>query len=401
MKDNLLRRMIFLSTLFILFSNVLVPVSGNLVKEPLIVNRVNVVDDDFDQTIIDYMNNAHWPSIALAIIKNNSMVWSKGYGYADVKNKKEATNETVYLLASISKTFAATAIMQLWEKGLLGLDDDVNEYLPFNVRNPDYPDVPITFRMLLTHRSSLAARNDELFILISILRIPYDSMGEYFNPGGKLYSPKNWNNYPPGEQQSYSSAGFDLLGYLVECITNQSFPEYCTENIFQPLDMKNTSYHPSYYEKDQLAVQYIYLLGRYIALPYPEIRNYGSGGLRSNLEDLSHYLIAYMNGGEYNGVRILKNDTVKLIFTLQYPNSGYRGYGLGWQIFPGHNGTEDNLRIGHNGAMPGSQTYMFYHVSENVGIIMLTNDHLAYSLNNYRGWFSIVDLLIEKSHQYI
>jgi CubicO group peptidase (beta-lactamase class C family) len=67
---------------------------------------------------------------------------------------------------------------------------------------------------------------------------------------------------------------------------------------------------PSYYKKEQLAGQYIYLLGRYIALPYPEVRNYGSGGLRSNLEDLSHYLIAYMNGGEYHGGKILKNDTI-------------------------------------------------------------------------------------------
>jgi len=400
MKENLLRRILVLSTLFFLFINVLVPVSGNFVKEPFIVHGVKVVDDNFNQTIINYMNKAHWPSLALAIIKNNSMVWSKEYGYADVKNKKEATNETVYMLASISKTFAATAIMQLWEKGLLDLDDDVNEYLPFIVRNPKYPDVPITFRMILTHRSSIAARNVKLFILITILRIPYDDLGEYLNPGGKLYSPKNWKDYPPGAQQSYSSAGFDLLGYLVECITNQSFPEYCVENIFQPLDMKNTSYHPSYYKKEQLAVQYIYLLRRYIALPFPEVRNYGSGGLRSNLEDLSHYLIAYMNGGEYNGVHILKNDTVQLMFTLQYPSDGYRGYGLGWQIFLGHNDSENNLRIGHSGGMPGSQTYMFYHVSEGVGIIMLANEHLYYSINNLIGWFSIIDLLVDKAKQY-
>jgi len=400
MKEHLFRRILFLSTLFILFTNVLVSVSANFVEKPFILNGVEIIDDDFDQAIIDYMNKAHWPSIALTIIKNNSMVWSKSYGYADIKNKMEATNETVYMLASVSKTFAATAIMQLWEKGLFHLDDDVNEYLPFNVRNPNYPDIPITFRTLLTHRSSLAARNINLFTIFSILRVPSDNMGEYLNPGGKLYSPKNWKEYPPGEKQSYSSTGFELLGYLVECITNQSFPEYCTKNIFQPLNMKNTSYQPSSYKKEQLAVQYIYLLGKYIPLPYFEDRNYASGGLRSNLEDLSHYLIAYMNGGEYNGVKILKNDTVELMFTLQYPSDNYRGYGLGWQIFSDHNDTENNIRIGHNGGMPGSQTYMFYHVSEDVGIIMLVNQHLSYSMNNLMSWFSIIDLLIDKAKQY-
>jgi CubicO group peptidase (beta-lactamase class C family) len=370
------------------------------VKEPFIVNRAEGIDDNFDQAIISYMNDSHLPSMALAIIKNNSMVWSKGYGYADIKNKKEATNETVYMLASISKTFAATAIMQLWEKGLLGLDDDINKYLPFNIRNPKYPNVPITIRMILTHRSSIASRPINLFIIFSIFRVPYNQLGEYLNPGGKLYSPKNWEDFPPGEKQSYSCTAFELLGYLVECITHQSFPDYCTKNIFQPLDMKNTSYHLSFYKKEQLAVQYIYLLGRYIALPEFEDRNYASGGLRSNLEDLSHYLIAYMNGGEYNDVRILKNDTVKLMFTRQYPGEKFIGFGLGWEIYSSHNGSENNIRIGHNGGMPGSQTYMFYHVFDNVGIIIFTNQHLSYTMNDLMSWFSIIDLLTEKAKQY-
>jgi CubicO group peptidase (beta-lactamase class C family) len=401
MNDNILRKFLVLITIFILFTNISIPISANFIEKRVIVNKTEVINNDFDQTIIDYMNISHMPSMALAIIKNNSMVWSKGYGYADIKNKKEATNKTVYMLASISKTFAATAIMQLWEKGFLDLDDDVNKYLPFSVRNPNYPDVPITFRMILTHRSSIASRPVNLFIIFSILRVPYSSLGEYLNPDGKLYSPKNWMDYPPGEEQSYSCTAYELLGYLVERITNQSFPEYCTKNIFQPLDMKNTSYYPSFYKKEQLAVQYIYLFGRYIPLPEFEDRNYASGGLRSNLEDLSHYLIAYMNGGEYNGVRILKNDTVKLMFTRQYPSGNFIGYGLGWQIYSGHNDSENNIRIGHNGGMPGSQTYMFYHVLEDVGLIIFTNQHLNYSMDDLMSWFSIIDLLIKKSSQYV
>jgi CubicO group peptidase (beta-lactamase class C family) len=139
---------------------------------------------------------------------------------------------------------------------------------------------------------------------------------------------------------------------------------------------------------------------KYIALPHLEDRNYASGGVRSNLEDLSHYLIAYMNGGEYNGVKILKNDTVELMFTLQYPSDNYRGYGLGWQIFLSHNDSQNIIRIGHNGGMPGSQTYMFYHVFEDVGIIMFTNQHLSYSMKNLISWFSIINLLTDKAKQY-
>jgi CubicO group peptidase (beta-lactamase class C family) len=398
MKEHSVQKILAVSTLFLLLMNI-IPVSATFLSGHSLSKTITSTDD-FDQEILTYMNSSHWPSLALAIVKNNTMVWSKGYGYADIRQKREATNTTVYMLASISKTFTATALMQLWEQGLFHLDDDINEYLPFPVRNPNYPDIPITFRMLLCHRSSLASRNINLFTLFSLFRLPYDYLGEYLNPGGKLYSPKNWEDFPPGTEQVYSCTGYELLGYLVQRLTNQSLPEYCTKNIFEPLGMKNTSYHPSDYNKAQLATQYIYLLGKYIALPEYEDRNYASGGLRSNLEDLSHYLIAYMNGGEYNGVRILKNDTVALMFTLQYPTDQYIGYGLGWQIYMNHNTSENNLRIGHNGGMPGTQTYMFYHVFEDAGIIILTNQHFLYTWNDMMSWFSIIDFLTQKAKTY-
>jgi len=399
---KIIERFFVLFTLFILLQSVVLIVPGNLIPNQLSFQKNTAPMDDFDNTVIGYMADAHWPSLALAIIKNNSMVWSKGYGYADIKNKKEATNKTVYMLASISKTFTATAIMQLWEKGLFNLDDDVNDYLPFNVRNPRYPDVPITFRMLLSHRSGITSKYVGLFDLFSMCRVPYDELGEFLNPGGKFYSPRNWVDSPPGEKQTYSCVGIELLGYLVERLTNQTLTEYCKKNIFDPLDMKNTSYFPSSYQQDQLAVQYLYSFGRYIALPPFEDRNYASGGIRSNLEDLSHYLIAFMNGGEYNSVRILKKETVALMFTYQYPPAGneYIRFGLGWEIYPDHNGSGNGTRIGHNGAMPGTETYMFYHVYEDAGIIIFTNQFLMYSWKNLRTWFSLINLVAEKAQSF-
>lgn len=227
--EKSIQRILVLSTLLILLINMVPPVSSNFTHGQLLSKEVRFPSDNFDETVISYMNEAHWPSLAVAIIKNQSMVWSKGYGYAEIKNKREATNKTVYMLASISKTFTATAIMQLWEKGLFNLDDDVNDYLPFNVRNPNYPDVPITFRMLLCHRSGITSNYVRLFILFSVLRLPISNLGEFLNPGGKLYSPKNWENFAPGEKQIYSCVGYELLGYLVERLTNQSITEYCTK----------------------------------------------------------------------------------------------------------------------------------------------------------------------------
>ena len=290
--------------------------------------------------------------------------------------------------------------MQLWEQGLFNLDDDINQYLPFSIRNPYYPDTPITFRMLLTHHASLAGNYVNLFFLFSVFRLPLDDLGGFLTPGGRFYNQRNWVDAQPGTTQVYSCIGYELLGYLVQRLTNQSLPEYVTQHILQPLHMTNTSYDPSDYTTTQLARQYLYTLGVYIPLPEFEDRNFASGGLRSNLEDLSHYLIAYMNGGEYHEARILQNQTVSLMFTLQYPTNSYIGYGLGWQIYMNNNASGNNTRIGHNGAMPGTQTYMFYHESEHAGIIILANEHFTYTWTEMSTWFSLIDLLVQKARTY-
>lgn len=114
-----------------------------------------VVNDAFFQS---RMQAAGAPGAAMAIVKNGILLWSKGYGYADLQAARPATPDTLFMLASISKTFVATALLQLAERspaGLAVLDQDISVGLPFTVRNPHYPSVPITYRMLLTHTSSL------------------------------------------------------------------------------------------------------------------------------------------------------------------------------------------------------------------------------------------------------
>ena len=107
-----------------------------------------------DQDIYNFMEKENIPSISASIVKNGEIVWMKSYGYADINNQIEADNNTVYMLASCSKTITATALMQLYEQDLFQLDEPINNYLPFSVFNPNY-ETEITFRMLLTHTSSI------------------------------------------------------------------------------------------------------------------------------------------------------------------------------------------------------------------------------------------------------
>ena len=146
----------------------------------------------------------------MCVIDSNYSMWYNGYGFSKFLARQKPTKDTIYLIASISKTVAATALMQLYEKGLFCLDDDVNDFLDFNVRNPDYPSVPVTFRMLLAHRSSLRNLPKEYFYSCYIKNYrnyPYPMIKEMITPNGSLYNDLVWNSYSPGHYADYTDIG--------------------------------------------------------------------------------------------------------------------------------------------------------------------------------------------------
>jgi len=332
----------------------------------------------FNKYITFLMMLAHKPSVSACIIINDSVVWSKGYGLYDIENNKQATTDTLYLLASISKTVTATALMQLYEQKLFDLDDDVNDYLPFNLRNPNFPDIPLTFRMLLSHRSSLASDNSDRLCLSyipgdpDIPSYPHPWLEEYLTPDGSAYHSSVWSESSPEEKYHYANIGFSIIGYLVELISGQNFNEYCKEHIFSPLGMYNTSFRLKDLNISKIAIPYFYKKGEYIPNPhYGMLVLYPAASLRTSVEELSHFLIAHMSGGTYNNVRILNESIVELMHTAHYPlnDRGY-GYGLGWSIKVSKSGKKE---IGHSGGWPGVHTLMTVRSDDNTAIIIFTN----------------------------
>lgn len=319
---------------------------------------------------------AHKPSLAACIIHEDEMIWSHAYGYYDREQKKKATTQTLYLQASVSKTVTATALMQLYEQGLFDLNDDVNIYLPFSLRNPNHPDSPITIKMLLSHRSSLA--DDNLYwIALSYLPgdpdvegFPYPWLQEYLTPGGSAYSSTTWSTDKPGEKYYYANIGFSIIAYLVEILSHQDFNDYCRQHIFQLLQMNSTGFRLRDVDIDNVAVPYEYKNGGYFRHPHYGIHIlYPAITLRTSIEDYSHFIIAHMNGGVWNNVRILNESTVELMHTAHFSASDKYNYGLGWQI----TNKLFEKTYGHSGGYVGALDLVTIHRKDNTAVLLFCN----------------------------
>jgi len=357
------KKLIFTVIIILLSNSIIVPVSG--IKNQLSFNN----DSDFNKKIEFYMKLGHMPSLSACILKNDSVIWSNSYGFYDIRQKKQASQNTIYMVGSISKLFTAFAIMQLYEDGLIDLDDNISNYLPFHIFNPNYPDVNITFRMLLAHQASVADSSISLFLFFSLLGYPIDWLNEFLIPGGVIYNPRNWMDYPPGEKQYYSSLGYEILGYLVSKISNQSFERFCENNIFEPLNMKKSSFYLSDFDIDKIALPYYWIIGKYLRLPLYENRNSAAGGLKSSIHDLSHFISVHLNNGVYNGTRILNKSSIDIMQTIQYPNGSD---GFAWKF---RKLSDGRTYLTHNGTLPGYHSRVSIYPPDKIGIIFTYNQN--------------------------
>jgi len=298
------------------------------------------------------------------LIQNGGFETEQGTAY---------TPDTVQAIASVSKTTVATAVMQLYEQGLLQLDDPVNDYLPFQVTIPSCTGKPITIRQLLTHTSSI----QDNYTVMNNLTVQGDApvsldalMRGYFIPGGAYYSAtKNFYKTCPNTQYNYSNFGATLLGYLVQVITGQDFNQYATQHVFAPLGMTNTSYFYSGVNRASLAMLYSArngdAFGAYGEADYPD------GMLKTSVSQLAQFLGMYMNGGYYNGQQILQPSTVSLMLSKQTTlDTSDVAQGLIW--YETADFASRNL-WGHGGDDFGINANMYFSPTQNEGVILFGN----------------------------
>jgi CubicO group peptidase (beta-lactamase class C family) len=248
------------------------------------VLEIGAVDPQVDTQLQTLVAEGGVPSLSVGIVVDDQLVWSKSYqGMAGV--------DTVYIIGSVTKPFIATAALQLYERGQLDLDTDINMYLPYSIRHPEYPDTPITVRMLLTHKAGLVMESEDFsrfqnpddtiyqFVKTSLgldlpeLNLdPHPSRETYFEaqlvPGGAYYSDEIWAQEPG--TYLYSNLGYSLLAYVIECASGQTIESYLREHIFEPLDMAHSGAElaglEAYHAAPHLRIQ-----GNYVFIPYRDI----------------------------------------------------------------------------------------------------------------------------------
>ena len=387
MKTIILSLTIFLLICVNLYSQYeRLPIQSDKEKVMMNFSRPTLMDSTtLDSIILDHMDYYHIPGLtALINTKEDGIIWKRNYGYANLEMQRPVEDSTLFLIASISKTIVATAIMQFWEADSFDLDDNINDYLDnFEVINPYFPNDTITFRMLMIHTSSIQDNWNEVLIPLEICDedspIPIDSfLVNYLTPGGVYYRSANYDStHAPSENWwNYINVNVVLLAYLVEKFSGISFDQYCRENIFNPLEMDKTTWFLAGLDTATLAVQYKWIGGQYVPQCHQGWPLWPAAFLKSNKIELEHFLRAYMNWGKYNGITILDSATIDLMLSdhLGYPVPGYNDVqGLVWYQY----GRINNVwpwPWGHEGGWTlGTRTAMLFQQYENWGVIYFMN----------------------------
>lgn len=373
----------------------------------------NIPQSDLDAEILAAMAQDQMVGLSAVFVKDGRIIWSKGYGWSDLQRERPADADTIYRIASLSKTVVATALMQLWERGRFELDDDISDYLGFTVRNPNYPDDKITFRMLLTHTSGILDTGSKAGYAAAINSANTPLLQDILAPGGSFYDSSAWASYKPGAGFTYSNFGSGLIACLVEKISGERFNDYCINHIFKPLGMEASYELAGIAHLDRVAV--LYKPGSegkfipkcdYIAdgevlkseentLPLGNAYKGTAGGIRTSAADLAKFMIAHMNGGVHEEVRILNQDTVDLMQQMQWFGNGFEGFyrqkGLNFQITDSLAGRR---LTGHAGQSYGLVSDMYFDRDENSGVIFITNGGRYNYIES--GFTDIEDTIINK-----
>lgn len=349
---------------------------------------------EFEAYLEGLVDSGSPPGLSLVVVKNDSLVYSKGFGWADAPRKIKATPESVYHWWSITKIPTAIAILQLQEQGKLRLEDSVSEYLPFfEVEYPSVKRNKITIEHLLNHSSGLPdVAGLKLTKWVHRDGEPAVDQTAFIEQILPDYSKLR---FEPGDDTAYTNIGYMLLGAIIEKVSGMNYRDYIRKHLLEPLEMTQTDFvytdamkgmeavgsHPSYSFMSPLlhltmgsyiretSDNHIWMERVYTDYEPPS-------ALIGSAQDASRLVRAYLNKGALNGQRILSEKSIDFM-----TNSGHVAEandegvyffrrGIGWHVFKEKSG----YKLEHTGGGPGFFTIMQVYPSDDLGLVLFCND---------------------------
>ncbi len=321
------------------------------------------------------------PALSIALVDDQEIVWSKGFGFANPKDKTPVTEETIYRVGSVSKLFTDIAIMQLVEQRKLDLDAPVTRYLrDFRPRNPFGK--PITLRQLMSHRSGL-------------VREP--PVGNYFETTEPSLARTiaSLNNtelvYAPESRIKYSNAAIATVGYVLERVQGEPFAKYLKRAVLDPLGLERSSFEPTPESKKDLAKAYMWTVdGRVFEAPTFELGMSPAGSMYTTVKDMGRFMSVLFAGGRGAKGQMLKPPTIEEMWTPQFAPPGQKtGYGIGFGVSE----FEGRRTVGHGGAIYGFATSLKALPDDKLGVVVVTTKDSANGVTNRVADYALTTML--------
>lgn len=392
-----------------------------------------IFSSTFSQTLSERMqavyDRNHLVGLSVCVIQKGKIDQEVYLGKRDLDRNLPVNENTVFRVASVSKMFTVTALMQLYDQGLFRMDDDVSRYLGFQLRNPNFPDVPITFSMLMSHTSGL--RDGEgygNFLMASYNQKPFPVLSTVVSPGGLYYTGDMWSKTESSGKGyfTYANINFGILGTLVERLSGERFDKYCINHIFNPLKISASFDIRDIPDINDLGVIYRKENGKWVPQndqwkgirpPSRDLSEYETGsnavlfapqgGLRISARDLSKFLVLHQNNGKLDGVRLLSDTAAKLMHRVVWEFNGENGASENYFFTRYAHGCMRTNRlvpgvelVGHSGDAYGLLSGLYYSETGDFGFVFITNGG-EWTPGRYSGWQTVEEEVAGECIKYI
>ena len=361
-----------------------------------------------EEKIRGYMDECMTAGMAVVLVKGDKIVYQNAFGVRDRDTGEPLEINDIFRIASISKSFSGVSIMQLVEAGKMSLEDDVNQYLGFSLRNPRYPDIPITVKMLLSHTSSMIDKHGASWYrddkYVNPAKMSADTIAMCFG------------DWAPGQGYQYCNRALNLIGLIIEKVSGERFDNYVLNHILRPIGADNAGYNLDSLDKSTFTTLYTYnakadTIQR--ALGYVPINEFKladgtyqigkdgcywspTGGMKISAPNLAKWMKTLQNGGvAMNGNRILSEKGMKTLLTPVTPADPGKYYCLTTRTEPYF--IKGKVLKGHTGSAQGLKSCMFFDPESDWGFVVLCSSTKLDQIDSvYKIYYNTINLLYEQ-----